>query len=404
MKGNRVEQHKIKKNNPCWKIIDELCFKSKNLYNYANYMVRQEFIKNNKWICYNELAKILKDSEPYQDLGSNVGQQTLKILDKNWKSFFKSIKNWSKNKNKYLGKPKLPKYKNKDGRFPLYIDNIKVHLNNNYIRFSWKPLKPLNNKFKTSIKDKLIQVRFIPRGSDYIMEVIYEIEVPEINKKVKNIIGIDLGIDNFATISNNIGSQPIIINGRNIKSMNQYYNKKKAEIQNDLELKHSKKWSNRLQRLTTKRNNKVDDYLHKSSRYVINYCLKNNINTIIIGQNKGWKQNVTLGKRNNQNFINIPYNLFISKLKYKCENYGINIFTTDEAYTSGTSFLDNEEPIKDNYNKSRRKTRGLFKSDVGVLINADVNAAYQIIKKVVPEAFVDGIEGVGLHPVRVNVI
>lgn len=402
MKVNRVEQHQIHKTHPSWKLIDELCFKSKNLYNYANYLIRQEFINNNKWIQYNELFQLCKDSEPYKEIGSNVGQQTLKILDKNWKSFFVAIKDWSKNPSKYLGRPKLPRYKDKNGRNILGIDNIKFSIKDGYLRFSWQPLKSLNNIFKTNIHTKLIQARFIPKQSHYVMEIVYEMEVPNICLNPNRIISIDLGVNNFATIANNAGLQPFIINGKTIKSINQYYNKEKAKLQSDLKLKHNKDWSNRLQQLTDKRNNKVVDYIHNTSKYIVNWCVENNIDTVVIGKNKNWKQNSSMSKKVNQNFVSIPYDLFISKLKYKCINVGINLIEIEESYTSGTSFLDNELPIKENYDKSRRLYRGLFKSNNDYLINADLNGAYQIMKKVFPDVFTEGIEGVGLHPIRVS--
>jgi len=403
VKVNRVEQHIIKKVHSSWQLIDNLCFKSKNLYNYANYIIRQEFINNGKWIQYNELFQLCKDSEPYKEIGSNVGQQTLKMLDKNWKSFFVAIKDWKKYPDKYLGRPKLPKYKDKEkGRNILGIDNIKFSIKDGYLRFSWSKLKPLNNIFKTNAYGRPMQIRFIPKRSHYVLEIVYEIDVPDVNLQQNRIIGIDLGINNFATVSNNSGLQPFIINGKSVKSMNQYYNKKKAEFQSDLKLKHNKDWSNRLLRLTNKRNNKINDYLHKTSKYIIDWCITNQIDTVIIGKNNGWKQESKMSKKVNQNFVGIPYDLFIQKLQYKCENVGIKFITTEESYTSGTSFLDNELPVKENYNKKRRVYRGLFKSNAGRLINADLNGAYQIIKKVIPNAFVEGIEGVGLHPVRVN--
>ncbi|MDD4779119.1 MAG: transposase [Tissierellia bacterium] len=463
MKVNRVEQHLIKKNNPDWKIIDELCFKSKNIYNYANYIIRQVFIitnllKENKeitqeqsdfliWVnesvnkynvnkkinlekkqekgknvdkefkpleyfdkdhrsCnYDFMDFITKQSEPFKDLGSNSSQQTLKVLDKNWKSFYESIKDWFKNKEKYLGRPKLPNYKDKEkGRKELILTNVQSKIVDGYIYFAFAPLKPLNNKFQTKVQDKLIQTRFIPRGNTYVMELVYEIEAPDINKENKNIIGIDIGIDNLVSVVNNIKLQPFIINGRPLKSINQYYNKEKSKMQTDLKLKHNMNWSNKLQKLTNKRNNKIDDYIHKTSKMIIDWCLENNIDTVVIGKNKGWKQESSMSKKVNQNFVQIPFAILINKIKYKCENNGINFIETEESYTSGTSFLDGELPIKENYDKSRRITRGLFKSNGGELINADLNGAYQIIHKVFPNAFADGIEGAGLHPVRLNVI
>lgn len=399
---NRVEKHNINKNDNVWKIIDEYCLKSKNLYNYANYIIRQEFINNKRYIKCNDLDKMLQSHETYKELGSQAAQKTLQLLDKAWKSFFVIIKDWSKNPNKYLGKPKMPKYKDKDGRFILMIKNTQFSIDNNYIRFGWKPLKELNNKFKTNVKGKLMQLRFVPKGSCYVMEIVYEIEVPDYSSESKRIIGIDLGVDNFATISNNTGLKPFVINGKIIKSMNQYYNKKKAELQSDLKLKYNKNWSNRLQKLTDKRNNKINNFIHNASKYIIDWCVLYNIDTIVIGHNNEWKQESKLSKKVNQNFIGIPYEMLICQLKYKGENNGIKVIETEESYTSGTSFLDNELPIKENYNKKRRITRGLFKSNTNKIINADLNGSYQIIKKVFPEVFTEGIEGVGLHPVKVN--
>jgi len=405
LKVTRTEQHIIKRSYFAWKLIDDLCFKSKNLYNYANYIIRQEFIKNGKWIRDNELDKMLQSHETYKELGSQASQKTLQLLDKNWKSFFVAIKDWSKHPEKYLGRPKIPKYKNvKNGRFILMLKNIQFKIENEYLYFSWKPLKSLNNKFKTNIKGKLMQVRFIPRGNDYVLEIVYEINVPECNTTSNRIIGIDIGIDNFATISNNIGIKPIIINGKGIKSINQYYNKKKAKLQSDLKIKHNKDWSNKLQQLTSKRNNKVQHFIHVASKKIIDWCVLYNIDTIVVGKNNGWKQESKMSKKTNQSFVQIPHALFIEKLKYKAENNGIKVIETEESYTSGTSFLDNELPEKKYYNKSRRIKGGLFRSNEGKIINADLNGAYQIIKKVFPNVFSEGIEGAGSHPIRLNYI
>ena len=186
--------------------------------------------------------------------------------------------------------------------------------------------------------------------------------------------------------------------------MNQYYNKQMAHYRSIAKRVNKLDYTNRMRNLTLKRNNKVEDYIHKASRFLVDYCRNNEINTIIIGNNKNWKQNSKMSKRVNQNFISIPYCSFIQKVQYKAKEFGIKVIVTEESYTSGTSFLDNELPIKENYNKSRRKHRGLFISNEGIKINADVNGSYQIIKKVFPKAFADGIEGVELHPFKVNLL
>ena len=397
-KVQRCEQHNIKYGTDFYKFVDELCFKSKNLYNYANYIIRQEFINNGNWIKYNQLFQLVKESEPYKDIGNNTGQGTLRILDKNWKAFFKAIKDWKKNPSKYLGKPKIPKYKDKDGRFLLSLDSNKVKLKDGYVYFAWKPFKPYNNMFKTNAQERILQCRFIPRCGKYVMEIVYEIEVPDISETSDRVAAIDIGVDNFITMVNNIGENPIAVKGGVIKSINQFYNKQKANIQSELKKVNGKDWSKKLQKLTDKRYEMIKYQMHCISKYVVDWCVLYGIDTLIVGHNDEWKQK----KQGMQNFTYIPYELFIQMLAYKCENNGIRFIENEEAYTSGTSFLDNEDPVKENYNKERRVHRGLFIADCGKKINADVNGAYQILKKVIPDAFSKGIEGAGSHPTIIN--
>ena len=399
---SRVERHVIKKSHKMWKACDELCFESKNLYNYANYIQRQKFIKGEKIITCVDIQKLLKTHETFIILGSNSAQQTLQLLDKAWKSFFMSIKDYWKNPSKYLGKPRLPNYKDKNGRYVCVLTNWQSQIKDGYLYFAFKRLKPFNNMFKTKIQGKHMQTRIIPKGSVYILEIVYEVEIKNTPIESKNILGIDLGLNNFATLTNNIGAKPIVINGKGIKSYNQYWNKQISKTRTDLKKRHNKDWSNKLERLTQKRNNKIEYFMHYASKTVVDYCLGVGCDTIVVGYNREWKQNCNMGKTN-QKFVQIPYYNFINKLKYKCEDKGIKFIQTEESYTSGTSFLDEEEPIKENYNKSRRICRGLFKSKDGTLINSDVNGSLQIIKKVFPKAFADEIVGVDLHPIRVNV-
>jgi putative transposase len=375
-----------------------MCYLSKNLYNYANFLIREEFINNKKYIQYFDLNKEIHTNKIYKDCMSQPANCVLRLLDKNWKSFFKAIKDWKKNKHKYLGMPKLPKYLKQNGRFPWMIPNNTCYLEGNELKFRIRKLQTI--RWKTNAKGRLIQVRFIPRGTCYVMEIVTEVEIPDFQKREpKNIASIDLGVNNFATISNNIGLRPIIINGKGIKSINQFYNKRRAEMRNKL-VKQG--WSKALDAITMKRFNRVKNFMHNSSRFVVNYCLENGIDTLVCGLNNGWKQEMNIGKRNNQIMQSIPFDMFIRQLEYKCQEDGINFITMDEAYTSGTSFLDNEEPTKVNYDKSRRVHRGLFKSGNG-FINADVNGSLQIMRKVFPNAFADGIVGC-LIPSRINVV
>lgn len=396
----RVEQQIIRKTHPKFKIIDEMCFKSKDLYNYANYILRQEFINNGKYIPYIEMNRELKTHQQYKDCMSQPANSTLRLLDKNWKSFFVAIKDWAKHKDKYLGMPKLPKYLPKDGRYNWMIPNNSCYFKGNELCFMVKKLNGF--KWYTRNQGRLIQVRFVPKGSCYIMEIVYEIEISDVvNTDNKRIASIDLGVNNLVTMTNNIGKQPIIINGKGIKSINQFYNKRLAKEKSLLKIRHNKDWSKKLDSITFKRHQRIKNYMHNTSAYIIKWCKENNIDTLVIGINHEWKQESNMNSSVNQRFVQIPYDMLINQLKYKCQDKGIKLVETEESYTSGTSFLDNEEPVKENYDKSRRVKRGLFKTNEGRLINSDVNGSLQIMKKVFPNVLNNGI-GVYLMPIVIN--
>ena len=405
----RVEKHKIKQSNTYYPLIDSFCFNAKNLYNHANYLIRQEFVSNGNWLRYADLDKTLKADTEYPDYKNmptaQSAQQLLRLLDKNWKSFFKSIKDWTKNKDKYLGRPKLPKYKDKNSRYVLILTNQNVKLKDGILQFpkvfNGFTIKPLfiNKENYVSFQ----QVRFIPKANHIELEVIYNVEIPEIIGINNRYYSIDIGLDNLATVTNNFGEQPFIINGKGLKSENKYYKKLLAHYKSIAMRMNKKHSTKRIQSITEKRNQIVDNYLHQASRYIVDKACKDDVSVVVIGNNKGWKQKSEMNKRVNQSFIQIPYNRLIEMIQYKAEEYGISVVLTEESYTSGTSFLDNEEPIKSNYRKERRVHRGLFQSNTGKLINADVNGSLQILKKVFPNAFSNGIEVVALQPFVVNV-
>ena len=405
---SRVEKHILKQNNEYYSLIDDFCLKAKNLYNHANYIIRQEFCSSNKWIRYSDLDSMLKKDKDYPDYANmptaQSAQQILRLLDKNWVSFFKSIKDWVKHKDKYLGRPKLPKYKSKNGREILILTNQNVKLKGDILRFP----KTFN---KFTIEPKFInrsdfisfqQVRFLPRNKHIVIEIVYNIEVPDLINDNGRYLSIDIGVDNLSTITNNFNEAPVIVNGKGLKSMNQYYNKSLAHYKSITKMLNKQDYSNRQNKLTIKRNAKVNDYLHKTSRFIVNYAKQHSVSVIVIGHNKEWKQNSILSKKVNQHFVQIPFNTLIKQIQYKAEEFGIKVILVEESYTSGTSFLDNELPTKENYNKSRRKHRGLFKSNSDTLINADVNGAFQILKKVFPNAYANGIEAVVFQPIKVN--
>ena len=406
----RVEKQSIKPSNPFYAMFCDFAHKSKNLYNHANFLVRKEFLQNDRWIRYGEMDKLLKADLEFDDYRqmptAQSAQQTLRLLEKDWKSFFAAIKDWSAHKEKYLGRPKLPKYKPKNGKHILILTNQNVKLKKDTLyfpkTFQGFTVRPRFVELTNFVSFQ--QVRFLPGFHSFTIELVYTMEVPDVTFDDNGrYLGIDIGLDNLATVVNNAGLKPVIINGKGLKSVNKYYNKHISHYREIAKRMNAKDYTNRMDFLTRKRNHKMDDYMHKASSYLVRYALSNRFHTIVIGNNKEWKQNSSMGKIVNQSFVGIPHLRFIEMIRYKAQNVGLNVILTEESYTSGTSFLDEEEPVKANYNKKRRVYRGLFVSNTGRKINADVNGAYQILKKVFPKAFADGIEGVALHPVRVSV-
>ena len=385
----RVETHYLKNSSPFFNKIKNFCHLSKNLYNYANYLVRQSYFNEDaEFLYYNDLYKIVKDSTDYKAMPTaQSAQQILRLLEQNWKSYFQSLKDYKKHPNKYQGRPKIPKYKPRggEGYYILILTNQQCSILNSYIKFP----KVFNGfTVKTLIDGPLHQVRFIYDGYKIKVEIVYEInEMARDNNKEGAIVGCDLGINNLATIAHTKGKNGLIINGRPLKSINQYYNKVLSRRRQILENMNNLKKSKSISKLTSKRNRKVKDYMHKASRKIIDYCVENDVNTIVIGENKGWKQKCNLSSITNQNFVQIPFDRLKNMIQYKAESVGISVRFTEESYTSGTSFLDHELPTKEYYNKSRRKFRGLFTTEKGICINADWNGAWQIARKVYPSLF-----------------
>lgn len=374
-----VEQHIVKLNNKYYKDLKELCRKSKNLYNTTLYYIRQHFFETKSYLPYVQIDKIFKDTNnvDYRSLPSQTAQQTMRMVDSNFKSFFKLLK--MKQNGKYNKNIQIPKYLDKEGYFTLSYTNQQLgrRLLSGTIKLPFSDISFHTNK--TNIK----LVRFIPHPSYIVMEVVYEIKDVEILKDNNRYAGIDLGINNLATITSNI-SQSYIVNGRPVKSINQYYNKVKANLQSQLK---DKRTSKRIQKLIFKRNCKIKDYFHKSTSYIVNQLVSDSINTVVLGQNKDWKQDINIGAKNNQSFTSIPHSMFINMLKYKCRLKGINIVYIEEHYTSKSSFLDSD-PIpslkveKVNFSGQRIK-RGLYRSSNGSIINADVNGSFNILRRFV---------------------
>ena len=329
------------------------------------------------------------------------------VLDRNWKSFQAANQSYSDTPEKFLGKPKLPKYKHKEkGR------NIVVYTTQALSKPALKQGIIQPSKTGISLKTQVAahqikQVRIVPKLNHYVIEVIYETEIQQHELNPEAIASIDLGLDNLATLTfNQAGLVPILVNGRPLKSINQYYNKTCSSCQSLLPEKTS---SQRLRKLANRRDFKVTDYLHKASRLIINTLINYQIGTLVIGQNQQWKQQIRLGKRTNQNFVQIPHTRFIEMLSYKAKLAGIKVILTEESYTSKASFLDGddipvygEEKHRKPVFKGKRVKRGLYRTQSGNLIQADVNGSLNIMRKAVPNAFSYGIEGVVVHPVRIT--
>ena len=410
----RVERHIFDRQNKWYKMLVEKCLLARNVYNHGNYLIRQEFFNSGNYLGYTKIEKLLHDDIEYPDywkLGlANSSQQILKTLDNNWKSFFKAVKDWKKHPEKYKGMPKPPRYI-KNGKLKDFaLTYAQIRVIDNKIKFP-KSMRDSNGndfiipvRFSTLVGFNKFQLcKIVPKNDRIIVEFVYTFNITPESRDDAKIAGIDLGLDNFVTLVDNIGNVPIIINGKGLKSVNQYYNKKIAGMSSELKLNKNKNYySHKMNDVTNKRNDKVNHFMFLAANSVIDHCIKNNIGVLVIGKNDGWKQKSNIGKKNNQKFVQIPYESFIQKLSYKCQNVGIKLIETEESYTSGTSFLDNELPEKQYYNKSRRRHRGLFKSNSGKLINADVNAAYQIIKKVFCDAEMPTDRGFVMNPVRVN--
>ena len=368
-----------------------LCHIAKNLKNQAIYNVRQHYFKNKKYLSYNENYKMLKNSENYKKLNSNMAQQILKEVDESFKSFFALLK-LAKN-GQYNGKVKLPNYLDKDGFTTLVIGFVRLKDDMLIVPYSnsfKKTHQEVKVKLPSVLKDKKIkEIRIIPKQHSRYFEIQYIYEVEEVQRELnkENALGIDLGINNLCTCVTNTGAS-FIIDGRKLKSTNQYYNKINAKLQSIKDKQKIERTTLRQKRITRKRNNRINDYLSKAARTIVNYCLNNDIGKLVLGYNEDFQRNSNIGSINNQNFVNIPYGKLRDKLIYLCKLYGIEFKLQEESYTSKASFFDGDEiPIYDKENpqeyifSGKRIKRGLYQTSTGKLINADCNGALNILRK-----------------------
>jgi putative transposase len=398
-----VEQHRIDRHDARFGAIDAAAFASKNLYNAALYLTRQQFIQTQTPITYGALDHLMQPTSEYRALPAKVAQWVLKQVCLTWKSYSAACAAYHANPSTFLSHPKLPKYLEKRGRNLLtYTEQAisTVALREGVIVCSGLSVRITTRQQASHIQ----QVRVVPHATHYTVEVIYEQEVTLADVKPTLVAGVDLGVNNLATIaSNQPGFRPLLVNGRPLKALNQWYNKCRAHLQ--AKLPTGQHTSHRLDILADKRQRQIDSYLHVASRRIIDHLVAHHIGTLVIGKNDGWKQAVTLGKRTNQTFVLLPHARFIAMLEYKAALVGITVHCIEESYTSKCSFLDGEEVGKHASYAGQRVKRGIFRTATGRQMNADVNGAYNIITKVVPDAFSNGDNGrvgVVVHPVRLS--
>ena len=373
--------------------IKELCHTAKNLTNEAIYNVRQYYFTEGEFLKYEKNYTLLKNSSNYKALNSNMAQQILKEVDGSFKSFFGLLK--LAKQGKYVLKScKLPHYLPKDGYATLVIGFVRLNGN--------KLILPFSNSFKKAhrpvkitippilIDKKIKEIRIIPKSNARFFEIqyIYEVECIQRNLNINNALALDLGINNLVTAVTSNG-RSFIIDGRRLKSINQWFNKENARLQSIKDKQHfNKKTTNRQKAIARNRNNKVNDYMNKTARKIIDYCVNNDIGTLVVGYNETFQRGSHIGKQNNQSFVNIPYGRLRDKLEYLCELNGIVFVKQEESYTSKASFWDRDEISvynADNPNEylfsGKRVHRGLYKTTSGKTFNADVNGALNIMRK-----------------------
>ena len=386
---NLTEKEIIYSTDERFDLIKELCHLSKNLYNASLYDVRQYYFETKSYRPW-KLQKsifIKNDNPDYYALQSNLAGEVFKQVGEQFISFFN---------NKSNKKKKIPKYKDKNGYnlvvFPKLAISKQIEFDEDKQTYTYTLCKRSYNLKIKSTKSNIKMVKFVYDEANDLIKCfkIYEVKQPKLKKDNSRYFSIDPGLNNIVSIYNNIGIRPLLYNGRPIKSINQYYNKTNAKLKSELPV--SIKSSKRLKQLSFKRNNKIGYEMHKISTHIINEAIKNNISKIIIGNNVGWKNEINIGRRNNQNFVNIPHTKLFNQLLYKGLLNGIEVIFTEESYTSKASFFDKDElPIYDETTKhkfsGRRISRGLYKDSKGNLWNADLNGGGNIMRKVSDKAY-----------------
>ncbi|MDF2956736.1 MAG: Transposase [Candidatus Alkanophagales archaeon MCA70_species_1] len=399
----KTQKNHIRCDKKTYKILRILTRLSKNLYNFTLYTVKQYYFDNERYLPYEEAYHLVKHNENYKLLSSQVAQQTMKVVDRNMRSFFHVLN--ERKKGNYNRPAHPPKYLPKDGYFVCIFQKDMFKVNGDRIRLSLGRnfakefgVRYLEFKLPPTVVG-IKEVRILPRckGLWFEIEYVYEVEPEKVDLDYSDYLAIDLGLDNFATCISTSGT-PFIIEGRGLKSFNRWWNKEKAKLQSV----YDKQWikmGKKMAWLLRKRKNVINNFMNQTVNYVVKYCLVNRIGNIVIGELKEIKRNMNMGKINNQNFQYIPYGLFKQKLKAKCEYYGIKYIEVDEAYSSQTCSICGD------VNRNNRKHRGLYVcKKCGNVMNADVNGALNILNKVAPKSVRIGGSGGVNPPVRIRVV
>ena len=411
-----VEQHVISKSDPHFQRIDEMAIASKNLWNLANYYVRQSFLFEHIYLNNTAVYHLVKSSDAYQALPRKVSNQVLIQLDTAWSAFFEAMEAYQEHPEQFTGLPQLPKYKHKTSGRNLLVFELgaiwKAHLTHREIAVSqlgWLAETKQNRK-------QIKQVRIVPKADHYVVEVVYQVEAQPAQVDKDLFVALDPGVSVLAALtSNKPGFSPRLVPGGPLKAMNQLYNKQREHVQKQrAKGKEQRLTSRRLDRITTKRNRRVMHYLHTASRRIIDLLVEEGIGTLVIGKNPFWKQEVELGRKHNQQFVQIPHAKFIELLTYKAELVGITLLLTEESYTSRASFLDRDvlptyDPTQGPEQEEKPRFSGRrdgrwYRVKGRAPVHSDINGSYNIGRKVFPTAFDGrGIEATAVRPRRLAV-
>lgn len=443
----RTRQIRIKKGHRLYPYCREMCCASARLYNRGTYLVRQyataedrmengreltenqkeaydlirritadtKFNPRKKWLTYGQLDYILKRTEDpsYRGLPAQANQQILKCILRNFKSFFEACKEYRKRPEAFTGRPKMPGYKKKDGMTTAILTNqICTLKEGKYLRFPGTSERLNIGAVKEQTgRMRLKEVRIKPQADSFVVDVVMEMgegtdhlanplaemEEGDLKKHLSALdrnpyrtVSIDPGTDNFCAVTNNFGEQPFLVRGGAVKSENAYYNKKLAGYRSEAKRCNDRYHTKKIGRLHERRNRIIKDMMHKASRMITEWCKANRVDVVILGHNVFQKQRISLGDENNQNFVQIPFQVFAGMLRYKLRENGIAFVETEEAYTSQADYLE-LDPIPE-YKKGEKKPemsgrrikRGTYRHKDGSISNADINGAANIMRKVFP--------------------